>query len=117
MLTLTELGKFRVIGTEYLAKSPYHGSRETLDEDVRNLTRQSLIRKGVFEGPDAKPPRTPNSFKSWIQTRARQPSEMRYVDQGAEVYEAQYRQQQINSLKRKAAKLGFQVIEGATLAA
>jgi hypothetical protein len=42
---------------------------------------------------------------------------MKYVDQGAEVYEAQYRQQQINSLKRKAAKLGFQVIEGATLAA
>lgn len=36
---------------------------------------------------------------------------MKYVDQGAEFYEAQHRQQQVGYLKRKAAKLGLQVIE------
>jgi len=36
---------------------------------------------------------------------------MQFVDRGAEFYEAQNRNLQINSLKRKAAKLGFQVIE------
>jgi hypothetical protein len=36
---------------------------------------------------------------------------MKYVDQGAEKYEFQHRQHQINSLKRKAMMLGFQVIE------
>jgi len=36
---------------------------------------------------------------------------MRYVDQGAEFYEAQYRKQQVSYLKRKALKLGLQVIE------
>jgi hypothetical protein len=34
---------------------------------------------------------------------------MKYVDQGAQVYELQHRQHQINFLKRKAAMLGFQV--------
>ena len=36
---------------------------------------------------------------------------MKYVDQGAEFYEAQHRQRQINHLKWKAAKLGFQIID------
>ena len=36
---------------------------------------------------------------------------MKYVDQGAEFYEAQHRQLQIRHLKWKAAKLGFQVVE------
>jgi transposase len=36
---------------------------------------------------------------------------MKYVDQGAEFYEAQYRKQQVSYLKRKAANLGLQVIE------
>jgi transposase len=36
---------------------------------------------------------------------------MKYVDQGAEFYEAPYRQQQVSYLQRKAAKLGLQVIE------
>jgi transposase len=38
---------------------------------------------------------------------------MKYVDQGAEFYEAQHRKRQINHLKWKAAKLGFQIVEGA----
>ena len=36
---------------------------------------------------------------------------MKYVDQGAEFYEAQHRKRQISHLKWKAAKLGFQIID------
>ncbi|HEU4389309.1 MAG TPA: IS110 family transposase, partial [Blastocatellia bacterium] len=36
---------------------------------------------------------------------------MQYLDKGAEIYEAQHRKRQVYSLKRKAAQLGFQVIE------
>lgn len=36
---------------------------------------------------------------------------MNYVDQGVEFYETQHRQLQINSLKRKAAQFGFQIVE------
>ena len=36
---------------------------------------------------------------------------MKYVDQGAEFYEAQHRKLQIKQLKWKAVKLGFQVVE------
>jgi len=36
---------------------------------------------------------------------------MNYVDQGVEFYEAQHRKLQIQSLKSKAAQLGFQIIE------
>ena len=36
---------------------------------------------------------------------------MNYVDQGVEFYETQHRKLQINSLKRKAAQFGFQIVE------
>src|SRR5579864_558565 len=36
---------------------------------------------------------------------------MQFVDRGAEFYDAQHRKLQINYLKRKAANLGFQIIE------
>jgi transposase len=36
---------------------------------------------------------------------------MPFIDRGAEFYDAQHRQLQINYLKRKAANLGFQIIE------
>jgi transposase len=36
---------------------------------------------------------------------------MQHVDQGAEFYQQQHRTLQIKSLKWKAAKLGFQIIE------
>ena len=36
---------------------------------------------------------------------------MKFMDRGAQFYEAQHRKLQINHLKWKAAKLGFQVIE------
>jgi len=36
---------------------------------------------------------------------------MQFVDHGAKFYEAQRRKQQINYLKWKAARLGFQITE------
>ena len=36
---------------------------------------------------------------------------MKYVDQGAKFYEAQHRNLQVKHLKRKAAKLGYQLIQ------
>jgi hypothetical protein len=36
---------------------------------------------------------------------------MKYADQGAQSYDAQYRKQQVIHLKRKAAELGLQIIE------
>jgi transposase len=36
---------------------------------------------------------------------------MPFIDRGAHFYDAQHRKLQINYLKRKAANLGFQVIE------
>jgi transposase len=41
---------------------------------------------------------------------------MKYVNQGANFYEAQYRKQQLVHLKRKAAQLGLQIIEVAAAA-
>jgi transposase len=41
---------------------------------------------------------------------------MKYVDQGAELYEAQHRKQQVIHLKRKAAQLGLEIIEVAAAA-
>ena len=38
-------------------------------------------------------------------------SGMPFIDRGAEFYENQHRKFQINYLKRKAASLGFQIIE------
>jgi transposase len=41
---------------------------------------------------------------------------MKYVDKGAELYEAQHRKQQVIHLKRKAAPLGLEIIEVADAA-
>jgi hypothetical protein len=41
--TLTEVGKFRVVGVEDLATFAYNGNRERVQSDLRNLTRQGLI--------------------------------------------------------------------------
>jgi DNA-binding MarR family transcriptional regulator len=51
--TLAELGKFRAVGTADLARHAYRGQREDMQEDIRNLARQGLIRKKTCEGPDA----------------------------------------------------------------
>lgn len=41
---------------------------------------------------------------------------MKYAGQGAQLYETQYRKQQVIHPKRKAAQLGLQTIEGAAAA-
>jgi hypothetical protein len=41
--TLTEVGKFRVVGVEDLATFAYNGHRERVQSDVRNLARQGLV--------------------------------------------------------------------------
>ena len=41
---------------------------------------------------------------------------MKYVDQGADLYESQHRKQQVIHLKRKAAQLGLEIIEVAAAA-
>jgi len=40
--TLTEVGKFRVVGAEDLATFAYNGDRERMQSDLRNLARQGL---------------------------------------------------------------------------
>src|SRR5208282_168305 len=40
--TLTEVGKFRVVAVEDLAKHAYAGDPSRLDSDLRNLIRQRL---------------------------------------------------------------------------
>jgi hypothetical protein len=41
--TLTEVGKFRVVGLEDLTTLAYNGDRERVQSDLRNLTRQGLV--------------------------------------------------------------------------
>jgi hypothetical protein len=53
--TLVDLGKFRVVGADDLLNHAYGGQRPELQEDLRNLLRQGLIRKGTFEGPEHTP--------------------------------------------------------------
>lgn len=51
--TLVDLGKFRVVGLEDLAIHSYANHRSEMQSDLRNLTRQGLIRQGTFAGPEA----------------------------------------------------------------
>jgi hypothetical protein len=53
--TTVELGRFRVIASQDLADHAYSGHREQAGRDVQNLIRQGLVRKGIFEGPEAHP--------------------------------------------------------------
>jgi hypothetical protein len=43
--TLTEVGKFRVLAVEDLAKHAYAGDRSRLDSDLRNLIQQRLVER------------------------------------------------------------------------
>ena len=53
--TLIDIGKFRALGVEDLATHAYTGDRDAMQDDLRNLLRQGLIRKGTFEGPEGSP--------------------------------------------------------------
>jgi hypothetical protein len=43
--TLTEVGKFRVVAVEDIAKHGYVGDRSHMDSDLRNLIRQRLVER------------------------------------------------------------------------
>jgi len=53
--TLGELGKFRVVAAQDLARHAYRKQRREFDEDIRNLARQGLVRQKTFAGRDANP--------------------------------------------------------------
>lgn len=52
--TLRELGTFRAVDSEALAEIGYGGNRNRLEQDLRNLIRQSLITRRTIEGPEKK---------------------------------------------------------------
>ncbi|MGA8450409.1 MAG: hypothetical protein WB707_09285, partial [Candidatus Acidiferrales bacterium] len=48
--TLTELGKFRVVPADDLARFGYDGDRSQMESDVRNLARHGLVEQKTIEG-------------------------------------------------------------------
>ncbi len=48
--TLTDLGKFRVVPADDLARFGYQGDRSQVESDVRNLTRHGLVEQRSIEG-------------------------------------------------------------------
>src|ERR1700738_3582361 len=48
--TLTDLGKFRVVPEDDLARFGYQGNRTQMESDIRNLTRQGLVEQRTIEG-------------------------------------------------------------------
>jgi len=53
--TLAAIGKFRVVGTADLMHLDYHGHPEQAQQDLQNLLRRGLLRKGTFAGPEQTP--------------------------------------------------------------
>ena len=52
--TLRDLGTFRAIDSEALAEIGYAGNRDRMEQDLRNLIRQSLITRRTLEGSEKK---------------------------------------------------------------
>src|SRR5690348_7394382 len=48
--TLSDLGKFRVVPEDDLARFGYQGSRTQMERDVRSLSRQGLVERHTIEG-------------------------------------------------------------------
>jgi hypothetical protein len=48
--TLTDVGKFRVVPADDLARFGYNGNRSQMEYDIRNLTRQGLVEQRTIEG-------------------------------------------------------------------
>jgi len=51
--TLIEVGKFRVIPADDLARLGYRGDRSQMESDVQNLRRQGLIEQKSIEGHES----------------------------------------------------------------
>src|SRR5690242_18565198 len=52
--TLRELATFRAVDSESLAEIGYAGDRDRMEQDLRNLIRQSLVTRQPIEGPEHK---------------------------------------------------------------
>ncbi len=48
--TLTDLGRFRVVPEDDLARFGYQGSRTDMESDIRSLARQGLVEQRTIEG-------------------------------------------------------------------
>jgi hypothetical protein len=48
--TLTDLGKFRMVPADDLARFAYRGDRSRMESDLHNLSRQGLVEKQSIEG-------------------------------------------------------------------
>jgi hypothetical protein len=48
--TLADVGKFRVVPADDLARLGYNGNHSEMEYDVRNLTRQGLVEQRAIEG-------------------------------------------------------------------
>jgi len=48
--TLTDLGKFRVVPQDDLARLGYEGNHAQMESDIRSLTRQVLVEQRTIEG-------------------------------------------------------------------
>jgi len=48
--TLTDIGKFRVVPADDLARFGYQGNRTQMESDTRSLTRQGLVEQRTIEG-------------------------------------------------------------------
>ena len=53
--TLADVGKFRALGAEDLATHAYSGNRDAIADDLRDLLRQGLIRRGTAQVPEGSP--------------------------------------------------------------
>ncbi|MFZ0737936.1 MAG: hypothetical protein WAM96_12670 [Candidatus Acidiferrales bacterium] len=50
MRTLTNVGKFRVVPTDDLARFGYQGNQAHMDADIRNLRKHGLVEQRTIEG-------------------------------------------------------------------
>lgn len=48
--TLTDVGKFRVVPTEDLARFAYQGNQARMEADIRNLRKHGLVEQRTIEG-------------------------------------------------------------------
>src|ERR1035438_2256409 len=48
--TITDLGKFRVVPEDDLARFGYQGRRTQMESDIRSLSRQGLVEQRTIEG-------------------------------------------------------------------
>jgi hypothetical protein len=61
--TLTDLGQFRIVPEDDLARLGYHGDRSRKETDLRNLTRYGLIQQRSIEGHSSYATRIPTLTK------------------------------------------------------